>query len=174
MLTERLAELSRLKDEFEQTKQECVGGDDSVSEAEFDTWLKNFGHASEAEQANFPRYRRCMEAFETVCYKSNEIQFLPLLSPNRAIASLANMFPSLREAPGLEPFDENRFGEWMNSEASSAGKHAARLVLSVWENVPHAFNLIEAFQDWDDEHREAYVVWFQQPLMPQRELWGNV
>ena len=40
--------------------------------------------------------------------------------------------------------------------------------------MPQAFNLTEAFRDWDDEHREAYVAWFKQPLMPQRELWGKL
>lgn len=43
LLTEQLAGLSRLKHEFEETKRECVGGDDPVSEAEFEAWQKNFG-----------------------------------------------------------------------------------------------------------------------------------
>ena len=57
---------------------------------------------------------------------------------------------------------------------SPQAKHAAKLVQSVWENMPQAFNLTEAFRDWDDEHREAYVAWFQRPLMPQRQLWGKL
>jgi len=146
MLTEQLVGLSRLKNEFEQTKRECVGGEDSVSEAEFEAWLKSFGHVSEAEASGFPRYRRCMEAYEALACKCNEIQFLPLLSPNPVVVELANMFPSLRDAPGLEPFDEGRFEGWMTTEASPMAKHAAQLVLSVWENVPHAFNLAEAFE----------------------------
>ncbi len=174
MLTEQLAGLSRLKNEFEQTKRECVGGEDSVSEAEFEAWLKSFGHVSEAAENDFPRYRRCMEAYEAFAYKCNEIQFLPLMSPNLAVAELAYIFPSLRKAPGLEPFDEGRFEDWMKTEASPVAKHAAKLVLSVWENEPQSFNLTEAFCDWDDEHREAYVAWFNRPLMPQRELWGKL
>lgn len=174
MLADQLAKLSRLKDEFERTKRECVGGDDPVNEAEFEAWLKSFGDACEIETANFPRYRRCMDAYEAFSDKSNEIQFLPLLSLNPAVAELANMFPSLREAPGLDPFEELRFEDWTKTEASAAAKHAARLVLSAWENEPHSFNLTEAFQDWDDEHREAYVAWFWRPLMPQRELWGKL
>ena len=108
------------------------------------------------------------------CDRSNHIQFLPLLSPKPAVTELAHTFPSLREAPGLEPFDELRFEKWMQEKASLQAQHAARLVLSVWENVPQAFNLSDAFRDWDDEHREAYVAWFQRPLMPQRELWGKL
>lgn len=115
-----------------------------------------------------------MEAYEAFGYKCNEIQFLPPMSPNLAVAELASMFPSLREAPGLEQFDEFQFVDWMKAEASPMAKHAAKLVLSVWENVPQAFNLTEAFRDWDDEHREAYVAWFQRPLMPRRALWGTL
>ena len=92
-LTEQLAWLSRLKNEFEQTKRECVGGEDSVSEVEFEAWLKSFGHVDEAEANDFPRYRRCMEAYEAFACKCNEIQFLPLTTPNLVVAELAHRFP---------------------------------------------------------------------------------
>jgi len=174
MLAEQLAGLSRLKNEFEQTKRECVGGDDPVSDAEFATWRNNFGQPCEIDENSFPRYRRCMEAYSEVDDRSNYIQHLPLLNPNPAFTELANMFPSLRGAPGVDPFDEILFEQWRETEISLQAKHAARLVQSVWENMPQAFNLTEAFRDWDDEHREAYVAWFQRPLMPQRELWGKL
>ncbi len=176
MLAEQLKELSQLRDEFEQTKQTCVGGDDPVSEEEFTSWLGSFGHLllTEDESNNFPRYQRCMEAFGRYGLLANHIQHLPLLSPNPTVTELANIFPSLRNAPGLDPFDELRFEKWMKEEASLQARHAARLVLSVWENMPQAFSITEAFRDWDDEHREAYVAWFQRPLMPQRELWGKL
>jgi len=174
LLAKHLNELSRLKAVFGMAKQTCVGGDDLVSEAEFEAWLNSFGDLGEHEHADFPRYRRCMESYEAFGYKFNEIQFLPLSSPNLAVAELANMFPSLRGASGLDPFDEVCFEEWVKMEASGMAKHAARFVLSVWENMPHAFNLTDAFRDWDDEHREAYIAWLQRPLMPQRELWGKL
>jgi hypothetical protein len=172
-LTKQLAELSRLRDEFEQTKQTCVGGDDPVTEAEFEAWLKSFGELGDYEQANFPRYRRCMEAYEELGYKCNEIELLPMMSRHPAVTELAQLFPSLRDAPGVEPFDEFRFEEWTKTEATSMAKHAAKFVLSVWEDMPQSFNLTEAFRDWDDEHREAYIAWFNRPLMPRREMWGK-
>lgn len=173
-LARHLAELSRLKDEFKLAQHTCVGGSDPVKEAEFNAWVKHLGRPDELEEQYVPRYRCCMEAFEAYSDKSNEVEFLPLLSPNLALAELAKLFPSLRDAPGLDPFDEVRFADWMKSDAPPQAVHAARLVLSVWENTPSTFNLIEAFQNWDDEHREAYVAWFQRPLMPQRQLWGEL
>ncbi len=173
-LAEQLAELSQLKEEYELARRTCVGGDDPVSEAEFDAWLKSFGDVGEFDEQDFPRYRRCMAAYEAFADRSSYVQYLPLLGPNPDVTELAHMFPSLRDAPGLEPFDEGRFETWMQEEASVQARHAARLVLSVWENVPQAFNLTDAFRDWDDEHREVYVAWFQRPLMPQRELWGKL
>lgn len=173
-LARLFVELATLRDAYEQAKQTCVGGDDLVSEAEFQLWAARFGWPSEEELANFPRYQRCMDAYSELNYKLNHIRNLPLLVPNSTVGELAQLFPSLREAPGLEPFDEHRFADWMDKDASPQALHAAKLVLSVWENQPSFFNLTEAFRDWDDEHREAYVAWFTRPLMPQREIWGEL
>ena len=115
-----------------------------------------------------------MQAYQTFAERSSYVQYLPLLGPHSAVVELAHMFPSLREAPGLDPFDEVRFEVWMKEDASLQAQHAAKLVFSVWENMPQAFKLTDAFRDWDDEHREAYVAWFRRPLMPQRELWGTL
>jgi hypothetical protein len=173
-LSDLLVELSRLKDEFERAKQTCVGGEDSIGEAQFQEWANRFGIPDSDDLANFPRYRRCMDSYEACSDQVNRIRHLPLLEPNSAVAELGRLFPSLRDAPGLEPFDESRFEEWMKSEASPIAVHAARFVLSVWENEPNFFNIVEAFRDWDDEHRDAYVAWFRRPLMPQRQLWGEL
>lgn len=104
----------------------------------------------------------------------NYLEHLPSLLHNPVVAELAHLFPSLQDAPHLDPFDEYRFRDWMDNEASPQAKHAAHFVLCVWENAPRSFDLAAAFRDWDTEHREAYAAWFQRPLMPQRYLWGRL
>ena len=52
-----------------------------------------------------------------------------------AMTRLAKLFPSLRDAPGVEPWDAIKFLDWLCSGAATSGNTAAGLfVLGVWND----------------------------------------
>jgi hypothetical protein len=84
---------------------------------------------------------------------------------------LAESFPTLRQADGVNPWNVDRFESWLLSGAPGHGaKCAGRFVLSVW-NPYHAwrssnFDLHEALGCWDDPHRAAFAAWVRAPWWP--------
>jgi len=90
------------------------------------------------------------------------------------MTAIARSFPSLRGAPGVDPWDVNRLGEWAaTSPAVTHGsRHAARFVLAAWnEDAPESFGLgpfrmMRAWQTWDDAHRAAALAFLRDPYFP--------
>lgn len=96
------------------------------------------------------------------------------------LVKLARSFPSLADAPGLEPFDFKRFQEWVrlhhvfvvhevSGEALRQARHAlyaGRFVVAVWRGERWAvgeFNVVEAMHVWDERHRAAFRAWAEKP-----------
>lgn len=88
------------------------------------------------------------------------------------MSSLALSFPTLERADGVYPWDARKFDRWVRtSPAVTAGSHwAGRFVLCVWDPgrkwKTGPFNVVRAFQCWDDPHRRAFIAWTQKPFWP--------
>lgn len=102
-----------------------------------------------------------------------------------SILGLAVLFPSLRRAPGMRPWNVDKFLHWAASGVLSHGEVlAAKFVLAVWnpstdwegiarekgllEDDEHftRFDLFEAMNVWDQEHRSAALTWIERPFFP--------
>jgi hypothetical protein len=84
-----------------------------------------------------------------------------------AIESLAETFPSLRGAPGVSPWDALALNLWACRGASHGEKVTAQFILTVW-NQHEAwecgrFDVMEALQVFDLNHRAAFLAWAQEP-----------
>jgi hypothetical protein len=95
----------------------------------------------------------------------------------QAMTILALMFPTLRDADGIRPWDPEKLISWLNGPAPGSGaRSAGRFVLGVWNSStdwtehglapPGRFDLFEALAVWDDTHREALQAWVSAPFWP--------
>lgn len=87
---------------------------------------------------------------------------------HRQIQKLARSFHSLREAPGLTPWNTGKFDRWAAGPAPGHGALCgARFVLSVWNSAVAwkcgRFNIHEAMLCWDSDHRAAFLLWANEP-----------
>jgi hypothetical protein len=86
--------------------------------------------------------------------------------PEGRIVVLARSFPSLAGVPGIDPWDAEILSQWLIEEVREpAPMYAAGFLLTVM-NDSHEddfFNLHEALAAWDEEHREAFLVWCRDP-----------
>jgi len=87
------------------------------------------------------------------------------------MAWLCRQFPTLRGAPGAEPFDAIKLHAWARGGAGTSGnRHAVRFVLQVWDSAERwalgDFNLVAAFAGWDDDHRRVVLRWASAPWFP--------
>jgi hypothetical protein len=101
-----------------------------------------------------------------------------------AMTRLVRLFPSLRDAMGVEPWDPDAFLAWACGAHSSGMLHAAKFILSVWNPatdwnaVAHEagllagderlspFSLHDALGVWDYEHRDAFGLWVHAAFWP--------
>ena len=102
-----------------------------------------------------------------------------------SMARLTSLFPSLREAPGANPWNVDQFLPWATSGVLSHGEVlAAKFVLSVWNPSTNwekaaqeqqlleagetfsRFDLFEAMNVWDQEHIGAALAWIELPFFP--------
>lgn len=99
---------------------------------------------------------------------SSEMRSEEALVRSKRIAALARSFPSLRYAPGLEPFKPAKLDAWAASdERENEAKHAAQFVLAIakprgWK--VGRFNVLLAMRRWDDAHRAAFIAWAKNPF----------
>ena len=87
------------------------------------------------------------------------------------MSRLALQFPTLRQAPGVQPWQPQQLERWACGPApSSAAAHAARFMLAVWDNRRQwrcgAFDLIDAIRIWDETHAAAMQAWVSKPWLP--------
>jgi hypothetical protein len=102
-----------------------------------------------------------------------------------AMTRLCNLFPSLRNAYGVDPWDSMKMLSFACSGASHGALCAARFVLSVWNTVTdwneeahtagiltdeedrlRRFDVFEALGVWDFEHHKAFLTWVRDPFWP--------
>lgn len=127
---------------------------------------------------------QCVSDFEIV---SREMRGQITLSegPNKmspsAMTTFVLSFPSLRKAPGVDPWDADLFLSWAVGGLSHGERCAAQFVLGVWnpssnwdevaaeknlEGRIGRFDLFDAMSVWDDLHRGAFLAWCKSPFWP--------
>lgn len=96
------------------------------------------------------------------------------------MTDLCRRFPSLRDAPGVDPWDQFAFARWASGPISAGERLAAAFVLGVWSgNSPTAdgpwntgeysvgtFDLHTAWATWDGNHKAAFLFWVVNPFWP--------
>jgi hypothetical protein len=86
---------------------------------------------------------------------------------DRRMTALARSFPSMHNAPGIEPWRPPDLDRWAAGPASSGERVTARFLLAVWD--PSApwdcgpFDAMEALAVWDLKHRDAFLEWASDP-----------
>jgi len=92
------------------------------------------------------------------------------MDSNRRMTKLAQNFPSMEGAPGVDPWDAAELNRWAAGPASHGERLAARFLLAVWapgtEWEAGRFDVVEAFGVWDQQHREAFLKWARDPWWP--------
>ena len=97
-----------------------------------------------------------------------------------AMTALGNLFPSMRNVPGISPWNVTALIDWLNSGAATGGsRQAAMFLLHVWNGDTDwrkeglkvkpgfgRFNLSRAMAVWDDDHRKAFLAWAEEPFFP--------
>ncbi len=53
--------------------------------------------------------------------------------PGAKMTAFARRFPSLRSAPGVDPWQPGDLDEWAAGPASHGEQHTARFLLAVWD-----------------------------------------
>ncbi|WP_165074828.1 hypothetical protein [Paludisphaera rhizosphaerae] len=86
------------------------------------------------------------------------------------MTKLAQGFPCLRHAWGVEPFTPEELNRWAASGVSHGERVTASFVLAVWDSSTDwecgRFELMEALHVWPDEHRIAFLRWAADPWWP--------
>lgn len=93
------------------------------------------------------------------------------------ISDLAESFPSLRGRYGVRPWRPLEFARAGLRGKSTAELQAGLFVLSVWSagRIPWfsgepyrlgVFDAVAAFAVWDQEHRDAFLRWCDDPFWP--------
>lgn len=90
---------------------------------------------------------------------------------NVRMTLLAESFPSMRNAPGIDPFNPDKLDRWASVGGASHGeKLTARFLLAVWnpghEWAAGPFDLMEALRAWDSNHHRAFLDWAARPWWP--------
>ncbi len=94
-----------------------------------------------------------------------------------AMTALAKLLPSMRDVPGIDPWNADELIAWCRTGAPTSGSGwAARFLLSVWNpstnwnelGLPGAgrFDLMEAWPVLDEAHQAAILKWLDAPFWP--------
>jgi hypothetical protein len=89
-----------------------------------------------------------------------------------SIIALAAQFPILKQAPGVSPWDPKVLEVWAATPATLDARAgwAARFVLNLWNSTEGWqagwFDAYQAFEDWDEAHRRAFLSRAQAPFHP--------
>jgi hypothetical protein len=89
----------------------------------------------------------------------------------KGFLEFARSFPSLtRTLAHDQTFDAARLDAYACSAVSHGQAVTARFVLAVWDPAAEwksgRFDLMEALRVWDEEHREAFLAWAEDPWWP--------
>ena len=105
--------------------------------------------------------------------------------PEERMRRLCASFPTLRGAPGTDPWDALRLVEWLctSGAVTTGSRFAGQFVLQVWnpttdwgaqakvslgltEVALPPFNVVLALAHWDDDHEGAFRAWAELPFWP--------
>lgn len=110
-----------------------------------------------------------------------------LLTGPERMTLLCESFPVLRHADGVRPWDQHKFAAWATGSRASgwspsaATRLAAAFVLGVWNGLANPkegdwwnerpyrvgrFDVVEAFQRWDEDQQAAFIAWCEAPFFP--------
>jgi hypothetical protein len=80
---------------------------------------------------------------------------------------LAETFPTLKNAPGVDPWEPHELNRWALGPRSPGERWAARFVLNLWNQSEDwecgSFDVFEALARWDNAHRRAFAMWALNP-----------
>src|SRR5688572_7714332 len=83
------------------------------------------------------------------------------------MTAFARQFPSLRNAPGVDPWQPDTLDHWAAGPASHGERLTALFLLAVWEQDAERkagyFDVMEALRMWDFTHRETFLDWAADP-----------
>jgi hypothetical protein len=86
------------------------------------------------------------------------------------MTALAEHFPSMRGAPGIDPWTPHELNRWAVGQASHGERHTARFLLAVWDPGTDweagGFDVLEALRVWDLAHRAAFLECAADPWWP--------
>jgi hypothetical protein len=100
---------------------------------------------------------------------------IPLTTPDelktsKRMSKLAESFPCLRDAHGVNPFDAKALDRWATDPTSHGQRITAQFILWVWDRSTDwecgRFDLAEALQVWLPEHHRAFLNWTSDPWWP--------
>lgn len=85
------------------------------------------------------------------------------------MSALAERFPSLRDHPGVRPFEPEALEERLRARPwpDAQQRAAIRFVLAVYDSR-HPFDPVRALSVWDVAHREAFIAWAKRPFWFRR------
>lgn len=83
------------------------------------------------------------------------------------MTELAQTFPSMRGARGIDPFDPQVLNRWASGGASHGERVTATFLLAIWDRSTDweagRFDLMEALEVWPPSHREPFLRWASDP-----------
>lgn len=82
---------------------------------------------------------------------------------------LAQSFPSLEGAEGIDPWDPDVFSDWATrDDTDDEVLWASAFLLSVWEGQDDEvlWDLQGALRDWGPGDHEAFLAWCREPWWP--------
>ena len=86
------------------------------------------------------------------------------------MTELAESFPCLRGARGVNPFDPGELNRWAAGPASHGERVTACFILAVWDSATEweagRFDLMEALNVWSPSHRVPFLGWAADPWWP--------
>lgn len=86
------------------------------------------------------------------------------------MTALAQSFPCLMNAWGIEPFEPEELNRWAASGLSHGQRTTACFILNVWDGSTEweagRFDVMEAFRVWDPSHHAAFLEWAKDPWWP--------
>ena len=86
------------------------------------------------------------------------------------MTELAESFPCLRGARGVDPFEPKELNRWATGPASHGERVTASFILAIWDSSTEweagRFDLMEALNVWPHDHRAAFLKWASEPWWP--------
>ena len=84
---------------------------------------------------------------------------------NARMRNLALSFPALRNAAGVDPWDGEKFAEWVEGPRSQGERVTGYFLLTVWNHYEWAekFDFVYAMGKWDVPNRKAFLRWAAAP-----------